>query len=128
VRPLGDFQLKRCVQSARQEAAVYDAPVLAFSEFVSCDRTVSYADDPVASLEGVGSVNVRFAGQDFVLKNALFVPSLGSKLFSVSAAVSHGVSIQFTMETCRFSWSCGYRFCGLAVVRCSFSRIFCLGP
>jgi hypothetical protein len=55
-------------------------------------------------------VNVRFDGKDFVLKNVLFVPSLGRNLFSVPAAVSHGVSIQFTMETCRFLWSCGYRF------------------
>jgi hypothetical protein len=40
----------------------------------------------------------------------LFHLLLGSSLFSVSAAIRHGVSIQFTNETCRFSWSCGYRF------------------
>jgi hypothetical protein len=81
-----------------------------FSEFVSCDRTLSYADDRVPSIEGCGSVNVGFAGKDFVLKNVLFVPSLGRNLFSITAAIGHGGSIQFSMESCRFSYSCGYHF------------------
>ena len=75
------------------------------SDFLECSETVTFADERVSKITGKGSVRVRFFGVDTVLKDVYYCADLGDNLFSVSAAVKHGVMISFMKEKCRFRFS-----------------------
>ena len=75
------------------------------SDFLECSETVTFSDERVSKITGKGSVRVRFFGVGTVLKDVYYCADLGDNLFSVSAAVKHGVMISYMEDTCRFRFS-----------------------
>lgn len=75
-----------------------------FEEIEECNKNIYLADDRIVKAFGKGDIILKTKDGDSVrLKEVLYIPKLGSNLFSVSKCLRFGYSVKFDKSRCEIS-------------------------